>query len=95
MNAASPPGARIPVPADFVEAELVDNEVLLYHPRHASAVYLNPTAALVWGLCDGHRTVADVIALLESSYPDATPPVAEGVEAAFAGLQKDGMIVFR
>ncbi|MDR3469475.1 MAG: PqqD family protein [Xanthobacteraceae bacterium] len=96
MNAGSPAaGARIPAPADLVEVEVVDDEVLLYHPRQTAAVYLNPTAAVVWGLCDGRRTVADIVALLEESYPDADPPVAEGVEAALASLQKDGMIVFR
>jgi len=96
MNAASSTTlARIPAPADFVEAELVDDEVLLYHPRRTAAVHLNPTAALVWGLCDGARTVADIIALLEASYPDAEPPVADGVAAALDSLQKDGMIVFR
>jgi hypothetical protein len=96
MNAGSPAaGPRIPAPADFVEVEVVDDEVLLYHPRQTAAVYLNPTAAVVWGLCDGSRTVADIVALLEESYPDADPPIAEGVEAALASLQKDGMIVFR
>lgn len=95
MTTASSARARVPVPADFVEAELVDNEVLLYHPRHTSAVYLNPTAALVWGLCDGNRTVADIIALLETSYPDAELSIADGVDAALAGLEKDGMIDFR
>lgn len=96
MNAVSSVSpARVPAPADFVEAELVDGEVLLYHPRQTAAVYLNPTAALVWGLCDGNRTVADIIALLEASYPDADPPVADGVAAALESLQKDGMIVWR
>lgn len=92
---SSAAGTRIPVPADFVEVEVIDNEVLLYHPRQTAAVYLNPTAAVVWGLCDGTRSVAEIVALLEQSYPDADPPVAEGVEAALAGLQKDGMIVLR
>ncbi|MGO9357552.1 MAG: PqqD family protein [Xanthobacteraceae bacterium] len=86
---------RIPVPADHVETELVDNEVLLFHPRQTAAVYLNATAAMVWGLCDGVRTVADIIALLEGAYPDAGASIVADVEDAFQSLHKDGMIVLR
>lgn len=86
---------RIPVPAAHVEAEVIDNEVVLYHPRLTTAVHLNATAAMVWGLCDGTRTVADIVALLEASYPDDQPIIAEGVAVAIEGLHKDGMIVFR
>ena len=48
---------HIPVPAAGVEMEVVEGEVLLYHPQQTRAVYLNPTAAVVWGLCDGSRSV--------------------------------------
>jgi len=96
MTAGSPVARdRIPAPADHVETELVDNEVLLYHPRQTTAVYLNPAAAMVWGLCDGARTVADIIALLQDSYPDAGATMVEDVEHAIESLHKDGMIVLR
>jgi hypothetical protein len=86
---------RIPVSAEHVAAEVIDNEVVLYHPQKTAAVYLNATAAMVWGLCDGTRTVADIVALLETSYPDEQPIIADGVAAALEDLHKDGMIVFR
>ena len=96
MNASAPASrSRIPVPEEHVEVELVDNDVLLYHPLQTTAVHLNPTAAMVFGLCDGARTVGDIISVLEESYPDAPSPIGEGVEAALDGLHRDGMIVYR
>jgi coenzyme PQQ biosynthesis protein PqqD len=86
---------RIPVRVDHVETEVVDSEVLLYHPQRTTAVYLNPAAGLVWGLCDGARSVADIIAVLVESYPDAEAAIAEDVREAVESLQKDGMIVLR
>jgi hypothetical protein len=46
---------HIPVPAADVEIEVVDGEVLLYHPQQTRAIYLNPTAAVVWGLTGADR----------------------------------------
>ena len=49
--------------------EKMDNEILLYSLSGTKAVYLNETAVLIWELCDGNRTVEEVIDLLEQAYP--------------------------
>lgn len=87
--------ARVPRPTDNIEVELVGDEVLLYHPRRTTAVYLNPTAAIVFGLCDGERTVADIIAAIEDGYPESRSSIAADVKAALDGLIKDEMIAYR
>ena len=61
----------IPVPVPDVKVETIEGELLLYHPRNTRAVYLNPTAAVIWGLCDGRRRVREIIALIEECYPEA------------------------
>ncbi len=83
---------RIPVPAAGVEMEVVEGEVLLYHPQQTRAVYLNPTAAVVWGLCDGSRSIGDIIRVLGESYPDADS-LTDDVLATLNQLQESGVLV--
>jgi hypothetical protein len=52
----------------FLLQEL-DDEILLYHPQQTRAVYMNATATLIWGLCDGATSVAEIIRLLQESFP--------------------------
>lgn len=84
---------RVLAPAADVQMEVIDGEVLLYLPRHASAVYLNPTAAVVWGLCDGSRSVRAIIDLIKEDYPDAGADLSEDVLATLDQLQESGVLV--
>jgi len=83
---------HVPKAATDVEIEVVDSEVLLYHPQQTRAVYLNPTAAVVWGLCDGRRSVGDIIRVIGESYPDADS-LTDDVLAALNQLQESGVLV--
>ena len=44
---------------------------MIFHPSEGRAIYLSDSASLVWQLCDGHRTVGDITALLGDAYPEA------------------------
>jgi len=48
--------------------EKIDDELLLYHPSHTTIMYCNPSASLIWQLCDGERTVEEIISLLSTAY---------------------------
>ena len=56
-------------------------EVLLYHPASTQALYLNATAALIWELCNGQRTAAEIAELLRGAFPDATDAIDDEVES--------------
>jgi Coenzyme PQQ synthesis protein D (PqqD) len=84
---------HIPVPANNVETEVIDGEVLVYHPQQTRAVYLNPTAAVVWGLCDGNRSVREIIRTIDESYPDAGASLTEDVLVTLNQLQESGILV--
>jgi len=84
---------RIPRPVADVATEIVDGEVLIYHPRYQTAVYLNPTAALVWGLCDGRRSASDIVRLLGDSYPEGGEALAQDVESVLRQLQETGLLI--
>jgi hypothetical protein len=83
---------RIPIPAAHVETEVVDSEVLLYHPQQTRAFYLNPTAAVIWGLCDGSRSVREIIRVIGEGYPDAGN-LSDDVLATLNRLQESGVLV--
>lgn len=45
----------------------IDGEIVLYDPKRNRVHTLNPTAAVIWQLCDGSRTIdqlADDMAIL-------------------------------
>ena len=82
----------VPVPVADVKAEAIEGELLLYHARHTRAIYLNPTAAVIWSLCDGHRRVGDIIQLIGESYPESKDSLTEEVFATLAQLRDNGVL---
>src|SRR6185295_14943812 len=43
-------------------------EQVLYHPASHEVVVLNETAAFIYGLCDGTRSVAELLQTLQRRY---------------------------
>ncbi len=74
-------------------AEL-DSEILLYHPVKTKTVYLNDTAALVWGLCDGRRTTCDIIELLRDAFPNSVAVITDEIEWTLDQLARSGVCFF-
>jgi hypothetical protein len=82
----------VPVPVTGVKAETIDGELLLYHPRQTKAIYLNPSAAGIWSLCDGQRRVGEIIEMIGESYPEAKDNLQEEVFATLQRLRDDGVL---
>jgi hypothetical protein len=72
--------------------EELDGELLLYHLDKTSTIYLNSSAALVWNLCDGGSTVAEIIAFLQGEYPEDAARIEHDVLEALTNLLKAGAI---
>jgi hypothetical protein len=85
----------VPVPVADVKVEVIEGELLLYHPGQTRAVYLNPPAALIWSLCDGQRQVHEIIRLIGESYPDLKANLAEEVLETLRRLYEDGVLTTR
>lgn len=60
--------SKIPKPYPNFQLEELDGEILLYHPSNTTIFYLNQTAALTWQLCDGNRSVGEIVSLLSDAY---------------------------
>lgn len=70
----------------------VEEEVVLYDPRSDSAHVLNPTAAIVWWLCDGDHKVRDIARELGDLYDKEPDSVRPDVEEIVEGFLKSGLI---
>ena len=74
----------------FVED--MDEEMVLYEAGSHRAIYLNETATLVWRLCDGTRTVQELIEMLAENYPDARADLPRDIESAVEMLLREGAL---
>jgi len=60
--------------------ERIDGEITVYHPTLTTSVYLNETGALIWELCNGERSVADIISILSELYPESAEQIETDVK---------------
>jgi hypothetical protein len=75
--------------------ERIDNEIAVYHPTKTLSVYLNESGALIWELCDGSRSAAEIIALLTELYPDSSGEIPAQVEDLVRQLLDSGIAELR
>jgi pyrroloquinoline quinone biosynthesis protein D len=87
----SPDG--VPKPAFGFFVEEMEGEHLLYRLGAHKAIHLNETAAVIWKLCDGSRTVQQIVELLSKQYPDRAGEVASDVEDTIDQLVQEGVLL--
>ncbi|CAK8724634.1 Pyrroloquinoline quinone biosynthesis protein PqqD [Candidatus Electrothrix laxa] len=66
--------------------EQIDNEITVYHPTLTTSLYLNETGGLIWELCDGQKSTADIIDILGEIYQESRQQIAEDVINIIARL---------
>jgi hypothetical protein len=78
--------------AEIVEYE-IDGEVTLFDPQRDQVHLLNQVAAVIWRLCDGSRTVEqlveDVSLLFEDAHPDL---VREDLRQLLVDLERSQLL---
>lgn len=62
--------------------EDMGGEILLYQPSTAKAIQLNESSRIVWQLCDGKRSVSDIIDEISQLYPDQASQISTDVVLA-------------
>ena len=68
----------------------VRNRHILLYPEGLMA--LNPTAAEILGLCDGRRTVDEIVAALRGKYE--SQDISADVRELLAGLAAKGLVTY-
>ena len=76
----------------MADQEAMDGELVLFHPATQQILYSNPTGAVIWGLCDGQRTVSEIIQLLGEAYPDSSADIAADVSETLDTFGQCGAI---
>lgn len=75
--------------------EQLGDESLLYHDRLLKTVYLNDSATVIWSLCDGSRSIADIIDLINQAYGGTQQDVGEDVRVGFQRLIDEGVLALQ
>jgi len=82
----------IPKPIPGFQVQSLDGEVVLLHPTSAVILHLNQTGALVWQLCDGIRSVHDIVLLLGDAYPESRKQIEADVPQFIAQFAAHGAL---
>lgn len=77
---------------DTVLVEQMDDDLLLYNPQTAATLHLNNSSALVWHLCDGQRSLEQIISTLEESYPPQAGQIRNDVLTAMQEMHEQGVL---
>jgi hypothetical protein len=87
--------SQIPTHQDGVHFEEMAGESLLFNEATKKTIYLNQAASAIWKLCDGIRSVDELVQLLERAYSDPAHDFAADVHAALASLFAEGVLKWR
>ena len=82
----------VPTPVDGYQIEALEGEIVLFHPTRNVIIHGNQTSALIWHLCDGVRTVDEIVEILSAAYPEARQEVRDDVPVAIQKLVSQGAL---
>jgi hypothetical protein len=86
------PDLRKPKPVTDYQMEMIDGEAVILHPSSTKVLYTNPSGALVWDLCNGERTVDEIIASITATFPEAAAQIPTDVQEALEGFIAAGVM---
>jgi hypothetical protein len=82
----------VPAHEDGLQLEEMAGESLLYSDVTNKTVYLNDTASAIWKLCDGTRSVEELVALLREAYEDSGHDFEADVRGTIDDLLAQGAL---
>jgi PqqD family protein of HPr-rel-A system len=87
MTAPIRPKAR----ADLAVVEL-DGEAVIYDPVSGDLHHLNPTATVVFSLCDGSASIRELAVEIAEVFGQPTDEIEAQVRRLLRGLRKQGLL---
>ncbi len=82
----------VPKPVEGFHVEALDGETVLLHPTRNIIIYSNQTGTLIWQLCDGQRTVDDIVEILSAAYPESKDEIVADVSQTIQMLISRGAL---
>jgi hypothetical protein len=86
--------SKRPFSAPDYQIQELDGELLLFHPASQTILHTNQTAALVWELCNGQHTVAEMVQIFKAVYPTAAETIEDDVLNILNQFASQGMITW-
>jgi len=87
------PRDDVPIPNPAVACRPSDDGwLVLVNLDSARSVALNPTAASIWRLIDGHRTPERIVAALATTWDDVPADAATHVDEVLSALEEGGFV---
>lgn len=84
----------IPRQVAGIQNETFGDGVLLYHHTVREAIHLNSSAAVIWALCNGNNSKAEIENILADTYPNAKNSIQTDVNSVLEKLQQHNAIEF-
>jgi hypothetical protein len=81
-----------PLARTDVDVAEIDGEAVVFDPRTLQAHYLNHSAALVFGLCDGETTIFDMAEAIADVYEMPDDEVEGQVRSLLRDLRTFGVL---
>ncbi|ALG67298.1 HPr-rel-A system PqqD family peptide chaperone [Beggiatoa leptomitoformis] len=75
-----------------VLSQQIDQEIVLHDPRTGKVYMLNPTASLIWSLCDGMHSTAEIAKEIQNRFRLTPETILTTVEKTVAELKEYGLI---
>lgn len=80
-----------PRQVDSLEVNEAEDGLVVYDPAEGMVHHLNPSASVIFDLCDGSRDVDEIASLLGKAFDLAGPPV-DDARAGLRELAERGLI---
>ena len=77
---------------DGIHEEVGDSEIILYLEEADKVVTLNETGSALWTMCDGSRTLSEIIDALADAYRVETDEIRPDVERLVGELREAGFL---
>ena len=81
-----------PIRIDGVREYKLGDELLLYTPDSDDAHVLNTSAMAIWKLCDGNRTVDEIIDTLAEWLEQPVEELSKDIIKGFTELHQKGLL---
>jgi len=82
----------IPKPVPGFQTQTLAGEVVLLNPASNVILHINQTGALIWQLCNGLRSVAEIVIILSEAYPESRGQIEADVPKIIYELAAQGAL---
>lgn len=80
-----------PAPANGLDVHEVEDGLVVFDASSDRVHHLNPTATVVFSLCDGIRSTGEIAELVQSAWELDAPPL-DDVTTCIAQLRDEGVL---